>query len=58
MANTEIKEFIKKSGLTQWKIADFLQIHENTLVRRLRYELSPEEKQEIYKAIEELKKGA
>lgn len=37
-----------------WKLADCLGCHENTLLRRLRYELSEEKQTELVKMIEEI----
>ena len=50
--NSEIKEKIKAAGLHQYEVADLLGIGETTLVRWLRYELSPEKKSMILSAIE------
>ena len=58
MANSKLKEILKKNHLTQWELADILGVHENTLCRKLRRELSQEEQQKIIAIIEENKKGA
>ena len=50
--NRDIKERIKASGLHQYQIADLLGIGETTLVRWLRYELTPERREMILSAIE------
>lgn len=50
--NRDIKERIKASGLHQYQIADLLGIGETTLVRWLRYELTPERREMILYAIE------
>lgn len=54
MINDDIKREIKAKGLHQYKIADLLGISETTLVRWLRYELTPERRELIMNAI---KKG-
>jgi transcriptional regulator with XRE-family HTH domain len=54
--NHEIKQSIKSAGLHQYQVADQMGIAETTLVRWLRYELQPERKEQIYKAIKELTK--
>ena len=50
--NKDIKEKIKAAGLYQYQVADICGVSETTLVRWLRYELSPEKKEMIMKAIE------
>lgn len=56
MNNLEIRQAIEKSGLTYYEVAHRLSIHENTLGRKLRYELPQEEKEKILKIIKENKK--
>lgn len=53
MANKIIKEALKEAGITQWKLADILCIHENTLCRKLRHELPIDEQQRIVGIIKE-----
>jgi transcriptional regulator with XRE-family HTH domain len=50
--NNDIKEKIKDAGLHQYQVADLCGISETTLVRWLRYELSPEKREMIMSAIE------
>lgn len=57
MANTELREEIKRSGFYKWQIADKIGICEMTIIRWLRHELSDEKAREIRSAIEELKAG-
>lgn len=38
MTSTELKALAKTRGVPQWKIADWLNVSENTLIRKLRYE--------------------
>lgn len=54
MKNVEIKNKLKQAKIFQWQLADKLVISEMSLVRKLRYELSEEEKQKILTAIDEL----
>lgn len=54
MKNLDIRELLKEKRVRQWQVADKLGIAEMTLVRKLRYELSAEEKQKIFTIIEEL----
>lgn len=53
--NTDVRFAIRAAGLTQWKVAEKLGISEATFTRKLRKELSPEEKQHIFNVINELK---
>ena len=52
MKNRKIKEKLKEYGMAQWELADFLGIHENTLYRKLRHEMSDEEQTTIIELIE------
>lgn len=53
-ANDDIRQEIKCSGLKCWQIADALHISESTFTRRLRHEMSAEEKKELRRIIREL----
>lgn len=44
-----------KGNIPNWLIAERLEIHESTLVRWLRQEMSPEQEQRIINVIEQLK---
>ncbi|MCM3800047.1 hypothetical protein M4A92_15740 [Caldibacillus thermoamylovorans] len=55
LMNTDVRFAIRAAGLTQWKVAEKLGISEATFTRKLRKELSPEEKQHIFNVINELK---
>lgn len=57
LKNLDIRELAKKENVTLWKIANHLGFSDITFSRKLRYELSPEEKTEIRKAIREIKEG-
>ena len=54
--NTEIKQAIKKSRFKQYEIANKIGFSETYFCKKLRYELSTEEKERILHAIEILKK--
>lgn len=56
MRNKEIKESLKNANIYQWEAAEVMGISETAFSRNMRHELSEEEKQKIYDAIEELKK--
>ncbi|MCK0473911.1 hypothetical protein [Halalkalibacter sp. APA_J-10(15)] len=53
--NQDLRDQIKSSNLYLWQIAEQLNIHENTLYRLLRYELSNQQKTQISSAIKQLK---
>lgn len=54
MNNTDIRKYAKAHGVRLWQIADELGISEITMSRKLRYELSEDEKQKILEIINEL----
>lgn len=56
-ANEDVRQMEKKFGVPQWQIADRLGISECTLVKRMRFELPPEQKAEIRRIIDGLKEG-
>lgn len=56
MNNTDIRKYAKTHGVRLWQIADELGISEITMSRKLRYELSENEKQKILEIINELAK--
>jgi lambda repressor-like predicted transcriptional regulator len=53
--NVDLRKEIKKAGIFMWQLAEELQIHENTLYRQLRHNLSEEQSKRILHAIERLK---
>ena len=55
MMNEDIRQTIKAAGLCQCQVARKMGIFEHALQRMLRKELSAENRNAIYKAIEELK---
>ena len=56
-ANADIRKMAKRNGIAQWQIAEALGISEYTLLRKLRTELSAEQKKLVIEAIETLKEG-
>ena len=58
MSNLDVRQAISESGLKHWELASMLGIGESTLCKKLRFELSDEEKARIYKVISENKKAA
>ncbi|MBQ1537625.1 MAG: hypothetical protein IIZ73_04815 [Ruminococcus sp.] len=55
MLSSEIKEMLKNEKIPYWKIADALGVHENTIVRKLRHELSDVDRERFENAIAEIK---
>ncbi len=56
LKNLDIKKKLKEKGIYQYELADAMGISEFTLVKRLRKELSPEEKEQIIVIINEITK--
>jgi len=56
MANQDIRIAIIQANLKYYEIAHKLGIFEQNFSKKLRYELSKEEKEKLLKIIEELKK--
>lgn len=54
MKNIDIKNQLKKTGVRQWMVAEFLNYDESVFSRKMRKELSENEKQQILEAIEKL----
>lgn len=54
MANLDLKREAKKAKVWLWQVADELEIADNQLSKRLRKELSDEEKAEIREIIARL----
>jgi hypothetical protein len=53
--NIEVRNAIKKSDLYFWQVAEEMQIHENTLYRMLRHDLSDNQRARILDAINQIK---
>lgn len=49
--NAEIKALIKKSGIRQWEIAEYLDMSETTFCRKMRHELDPDLRTQVIEAI-------
>lgn len=54
IANTDIRTNAKKKGVRLWEIANAMNISEPTMTRKLRKELSQDEKQAIFDIIDEI----
>ena len=51
MENKDIRQAIKNAGLKHYQVAQAMGVHENTLVRLLRFELGLDEKGRVLAAI-------
>lgn len=58
MANMDIRVYLKTHHVPLWRLADALNIHENTLVRRLRHELPDDEKERLRALVDAIEKEA
>lgn len=56
MNNYDIKEAAKRAGIKLWQIADKLGINDGNFSRKLRKELSDDEKQKIFDIIAQLQR--
>lgn len=56
-ANQDIRQKMKEEKIALWQVAHFFKdgVHENTMRRKLRFELSENEKTLVYEAIEKAK---
>lgn len=50
--NTDIRQALAGAGMKQWQLADCLMVSESYLCRKLRRELSREDKEKIFAVIE------
>ena len=55
MTNAEIRTELKSAKIPYWRIADKLGVHENTIVRRMRKELSEDDRKKFLAAIDTIK---
>ena len=54
MRNKDVKDYFKSKGVPMWRAAERLGIADSNFSRMLRYEISEEKKDEIFKIIDEL----
>ncbi len=52
--NDKLRKYLKDNDVYIWQVADELGIHESTLVKKLRRELTEEMEQNIYLVIEQI----
>lgn len=56
MLNKDLREYAKLKGVYLWQIANAMGFSEPTMTRKLRIELSPEDKQAYIEIIDQLSK--
>lgn len=54
MQNADIRSYAIEKGVCLWKIADALGVSEATMTRKLRHELSAEEKEQMLLAVDKI----
>nr|DAL37216.1 MAG TPA_asm: LAC REPRESSOR HP62/DNA COMPLEX REGULATION, LAC OPERON, LAC [Caudoviricetes sp.] len=54
MCNQDIREYAKAHNVKLWQIANKLGINDGNFSRKLRYELTEETRQQIFKIVDEL----
>lgn len=55
MSNNDIRNVLKKENIYMWQIAEKLEMHETTLIKKFRRELSKDQKMQIISAVESIK---
>lgn len=53
-ANQDIRNAVKDKGFTLWELAEALGMNDGNLSRKLRRELSAEQKSVVYQTIEQM----
>ena len=56
MKNADVRKAIEGAGVRYWQVAKALGIGDTTFSRRLRSEMSKEEKEQIFQAISKVEK--
>lgn len=57
MTNERIRKELKKDGVYLWEVAKALNVSESTITRKMRSELSTEDKRAFEDAIRTIRKG-
>ncbi len=52
--NDKLRKYLKDNDVYIWQVADELGLHESTLVKKLRRELTEDMEQNIYLVIEQI----
>lgn len=55
MDNEELRKMMKEDHIYLWQVAEKLEIHETTLVKKFRRELPSEQAKAVLSAIQEIK---
>lgn len=54
IANAELRRYMYNNRVSQWKVAQVIGVHENTVIRWLRTPLTPKRHQKITQAVEQI----
>lgn len=54
LANQEVRKHARDRGVCLWEVADFLEVSEPTITRKMRRELSDSERAEIISIIDKI----
>lgn len=55
MQNADVRKKAKELNIYMYELAEYLNIHENTLYRHLRKELTNEKKSKLFDVLKEIK---
>lgn len=53
-ANADVRKAMRDKRIPAWAVGAELGVHENTVLRRLRFELNAQDKQEFFRIIDKL----
>lgn len=56
MCNEEIRAIMKREHIFMWQIAQMLSLHETTVIKYFRVEMTEERKEQVLSAIEKIRK--
>lgn len=54
-SNIQVRGDLRAAKIPLWMVADALGVSESTVIRRLRHELSPEERKQFREAVDRIK---
>lgn len=57
MCNQEIRAIMKEQQIFMWQIAQMLHLHETTVIKYFRIEMSDDRKAKVLSAIEQIKQN-
>lgn len=57
VANEQIRREMKRRSITFWQLADVWGVSDNTVFRRFRHELPPEQRAEVMSLLRQISEG-